>query len=104
MEKLLEKIDVYDIIGLFLSGSIISSITLFICKYYELNYFDFKQYNINITFLFIMTSYFVGLFFQEISSFIYKHFIYPNNKLLKKSLYPKNDDYYHLSNEEKNNY
>lgn len=38
---------------------------------------------------FLIISYFVGLVFQEISSILHKRIIYPENKLLRKTLYTK---------------
>lgn len=64
MDKVLDKLGIYDLLGVLLSGLIISTFTIVI--------FIFLNWNLKIqitdSFQFLIISYFVGLVFQELGS------------------------------------
>lgn len=64
MDKILEKLGVYDLIGVMFSGLIILLFTRYICVF-----LNFKLViDCNDTFQLLIISYFIGLVFQEIGS------------------------------------
>lgn len=89
MNKILDKMGIYDLFGVLLSGISMSSFTMLIMYYiYNIKSLNNQSLLINETLLFIIISYFLGVIFQEIGSFFYKNIIYKNNTLLKSVLTP----------------
>ena len=90
MNQILDKLGIYDLIGVLLSGISITFFTMIVI--WEGNP-DLLNINLRIQkdemVPFLIISYFVGLVFQEISSILHKRIIYPENKLLRKTLYTK---------------
>lgn len=90
MNQILDKLGIYDLVGVLLSGISITFFTMIVI--WEGNP-DLLNINLRIQkdemVPFLIISYFVGLVFQEISSILHKRIIYPENKLLRKTLYTK---------------
>ncbi|MDE6411218.1 MAG: hypothetical protein K2L02_01595 [Clostridia bacterium] len=86
MDKVLEKLGIYDLLGVLLSGLIMTVTTVIIC--YLINCYDFTGLLSEYIFIFIVISYIIGLIFQEVSSLIDKQFFHRNGKLLRNALRP----------------
>lgn len=68
MDKVLDKLGLYDIIAILLSGMVITAITNLIFSNVYSIALDSYGININDTFMFLIVSYFMGLLFQELGS------------------------------------
>lgn len=100
MNKILDNLGIYDLVGVLLSGIIICTFSLLVLHFvYKIN-IDIEL-QINETLTFLVLSYFFGLIFQECGSIIQK-IIYKNNALLKKALAVSDDSYILLTETEKN--
>lgn len=64
MDKILEKLGIYDLVVLLLTGMVILFITIKIIPYFNCN----CEMNIDDSFQFLIISYFVGMIFQELGS------------------------------------
>lgn len=64
MDKILEKLGIYDLIGVMFSGLIIALFTKYIYIFLNLN----SKIEVDDTFQLLIISYFIGLVFQEIGS------------------------------------
>lgn len=101
MSNILEKIGIYDLLAVLLSGICISTFTVLVLQFvYEISIDVNTQ--INETLLFFVVSYFLGLIFQEISSFIQKKILKRNNRLLQSALKTSNSSSFQLTDTEKN--
>ncbi len=101
MSDILEKFGIYDLLAVLLSGICISTFTVLVLQFvYEISIDVNTQ--INETLLFFVVSYFLGLIFQEISSFIQKKILKRNNRLLQSALKTSNSSSFQLTNTEKN--
>lgn len=68
LDKVLDKLGIYDILAILLSGMVIVTITsLLLSNIYEIKITNYGI-DMNNTFLFLLISYFVGLIFQELGS------------------------------------
>lgn len=101
MNKILERLGLYDLTVVLLTGMIISTFTAIISEYIfgcpEVG----KVLQTNETVRFLVVSYFVGLVFQEIGSVIQKYLIHRNNGVLKRALRTSDNLHYLLSQIEK---
>lgn len=85
MNKILDKLGIYDLIAILLSGISISTVTLLVAQFiYGIEFPEDLQ--INETLSFLVISYFVGLIFHEFSFVIQRLFTHGSNILLKKML------------------
>ena len=85
MNEILDKLGIYDLIAVLLSGISIFTFTVLILQWvYKFNLDATLQ--VSNTLIVLVLSYFLGLVFQEISSLIQKKFTHPGNKLLKEAL------------------
>lgn len=86
VDKVLDKLGIYDLIGVLLPGVIASAISLIIDE--ALLQFGMNQYlNTDNLLVFLIISYFVGVVLQELGSILMKC-CYGGEKLLKKALNP----------------
>lgn len=85
MSKILDKLGIYDLVAVLLSGISISTFTILVLQLIYKIQID-TNLQVNETLLFFVLSYFLGLIFQEISSFIQKKSTHKNNRLLKAAL------------------
>lgn len=86
-DKILSKLGIYDILVLFFTGSIMIIASKYINDIYKIINFDYDI--INNVYVFVGISYLVGVLFQETSSFISSHILYPNHKLFSRIFEPK---------------
>lgn len=101
MNKILDKLGVYDLIAVLLSGISISTISILVLQLVYKLPMDVNL-QVNETLSFLVLSYFLGLVFQEISSFIQKKSVHRNNGLLKAALRTSNNSHIVLTEVEKN--
>ena len=103
MESFFEKIGIYDLLAVFLSGACIILST--VCAWSIALQIPLKDISIFFTndysLMLVVASYFVGLVFQEIGSFVYKNWLCPNDTLLKKALNTFGTTHEHLTEVEK---
>lgn len=71
MSKILDKLGIYDLVAVLLAGISISTFTILVLQLIYKIPID-TNLQVNETLLFFVLSYFLGLIFQEISSFIQK--------------------------------
>lgn len=71
MNKILDKLGIYDLVAVLLSGISISTFSLLIMRIVYNKQVDLDL-QVNETLLFLVLSYFVGLIFQELGSFYRK--------------------------------
>lgn len=85
LNKILEKIGLYDLFVLLFTGVIALSTTIFMnWQVFDLDIFG--SITVEETFAFLLISYFVGLILHEVSSLLYKHIFYRGHKLLRKAV------------------
>lgn len=102
MSNILDKLGIYDLVGVLLTGICISIFSLFIFQIVYQHDFSFANITqTNETFSFLVASYFVGLIFQELGSICQRHIIYKNSQLLKKALKTSDTSHILLSSIEK---
>lgn len=100
MNKILDKLGVYDLVAVLLSGIGISTFSILVLQLiYKVSINVNLQVNETLTFF--VLSYFCGLVFQELGSLMEKKIIYKNNGLLKKALSTSNNSYIYLTQNEK---
>lgn len=100
MNKILDKLGVYDLIAVLLSGISISTFSVLVLQFVYKFPIDINL-QVNETLSFLVLSYFLGLVFQEISSFIQKKSSHKNNGLLKSALKTQKDSHIFLTEIEK---
>lgn len=101
MGEILNKLGIYDLVAVLLSGISIATFSIFALQFvYEIP-IDINLH-VKETLVFLVCSYFLGLIFQELGSFLHKKIIYRNNKLLKKTLKISENSYVLLTEKEKN--
>ncbi len=102
MNKILDKLGIYDLIAVLLSGISITIFTIFFAYFLcNIRSIVVNPFNINETLVFFVISYFIGLIFQEVSSFIEKRLLFRNHALLKIALNTSRRSYSHLTTIEK---
>lgn len=99
-DNIMNKLGIYDLIGVMYTGVAITAISLLLNKVLCITELRFDDNIINDTFLFFMVSYFIGIIFQEIGSFLIRYVLFRNNKLLSEALNAKDNDPYLMSKEE----
>lgn len=110
MDKVLDKLGLYDIIAILLSGMVIVMISsLLLLNVYKINIANYGV-DTNNTFVFLLVSYFTGLIFQELGSLFQEiicKFIknkslamYKISKHLNKEKYKKQISYRYISENE----
>lgn len=101
MNEILDKLGIYDLIAVLLSGICIFTFTVLILQWvYNLNLDATLQ--VSETLIVLVLSYFLGLVFQEISSTIQKKLTHPDNRLLREALKTDSTSHTLLTEEEKN--
>ena len=100
MSKILDKLGIYDLVAVLLSGISISTFTILVLQLIYKIQID-TNLQVNETLLFFVLSYFLGLIFQEISSFIQKKSTHKNNRLLKAALKTSSNSHIYLTDIEK---
>ena len=85
MSKILDKLGIYDLVAVLLAGISISTFTILVLQLIYKIPID-TNLQVNETLLFFVLSYFLGLIFQEISSFIQKKSTHKNNRSTKSRL------------------
>ena len=100
LDNILSRLGIYDLIGVLYTGTIISVTLWFINSVFDIVKLQFEVLDVNGTFLFIVVSYFLGLVFQEIGSFLSKSFFFRKNKLLHTAMVSKENDAYLMSDTE----
>lgn len=84
MNQIFDKLGIYDLVAVLLSGVCITVFSVLIEKvFFQSNILCLLKID---SFLFWIISYFVGLIFQECSSTLHKRVMYKNNKCLLKAL------------------
>lgn len=99
LDNILSRLGIYDLMGVLYTGTIISVTLWFINDLFNIVNFQFETLDVNGTFLFIVISYFLGLVFQEVGSFISKS-IFFRKKLLHIAMRSKENDLYLMSEAE----
>lgn len=100
MKEILDKLGIYDLVVVLLSGISISTFTILALQLiYKLPIDTYLQ--VNETLPFLVLSYFLGLIFQEISSFIQKKSTHESNYLLKEALRTSSNSHIYLTDIEK---
>ena len=84
MDKVLDKLGIYDILGVFIFGLCADCVVLLMVAFYvDFSYiYIFKDH----IFAYVLVSGIVGIVFQELSSLIFNRWIFRNNKLLKHAI------------------
>ncbi len=100
LDNVLNKLGLYDLMGVFYTGVIISVISWLVNNIFELVSLQIEGFAVNATFLFIVISYFLGLVFQEIGSFLSKVVFFRENKLLLGVLNSKENTSHSMSKAE----
>ncbi len=100
LDNILSRLGIYDLMGVLYTGTIISVTLWFINDLFNIVNFQFEALDVNGTFLFIVISYFLGLVFQEVGSFISKSIFFRKNKLLHIAMRSKENDPYLMSEAE----
>ncbi len=100
MNKILDKLGLYDLIAVLLSGISILTISIFVLQYVYKVSVDIDLM-VSDTLTFFVFSYFVGLIFQEFTSLIQKKLLYKDNALLKSALCTEEDSHTFLTKTEK---
>ena len=93
---MLNKLGVYDILAVLMSGIVISTFSAFILRYIYYIKIPF-EWRFNQIILILIASYFCGILFQESGSFIQKKLIFRKNGLLKKALSVEDNDHGRLT-------
>ena len=88
MGNILEKLGIYDLFVIFLSGAIITYITSLVCEKFFINKFPVS---VDETISFLILSFFVGTIFQEIGSLIFRKTFNVNKEILK-AIFINSDD------------
>lgn len=89
MGNILDKLGIYDLFVIFLSGAIITYITSFIWNIFSKEKFPFS---IDETMTFLVISMVIGMIFQEMGSLIYKFILNKKRRLLKNIFAKITDD------------
>lgn len=100
LDNILSRLGIYDLMGVLYTGTIISVTLWFINSVFDIVNLQFQALDINGTFLFIVISYFLGLVFQEVGSFLSKSIFFRKNKLLHTAMGSKENDPYLMSDAE----
>lgn len=103
MNQVLDKLGIYDLVAVLLSGICIVTFSAIADKaLFQSELLD--SLKIDDTLIFLVVSYFVGLLFQEVGSALQKEIFQKNNNLLKRALdTAKVPTHQFLTSEEKNN-
>lgn len=100
MDKILNKLGVYDIIGVLFTGICVTVIATFLeTKVYEsgiIEKFDLHHYGVT----FLVVSYMIGLLLQELGSFLYNEIFYGEDELLVSVFTENNNKRRSLTKEE----
>lgn len=100
MSRIFDKLGIYDLVAVLLSGICITTFSLFVDQIVVQSQLSIFL-KVEDTFSYLVISYFVGLVFQELSSLIHKQFIYKGNKLLLQVLNTSKKSHQTLTQEEK---
>lgn len=101
MGKILDKFGIYDLVAVLLSGISMSAFSILVLQLIYKIPID-TNLQVNETLLFFVLSYFLGLIFQEVSSFIQKICTHEKNRLLKSALKTSSNSHIYLTDIEKN--
>ena len=82
MSVILEKLGIYDLVAVLLTGINISIFTICVFKYIY-KYPIFMNWQIKESLFFLVISYFVGIIFQELGSIILKKVFFRNKIIWK---------------------
>ena len=85
LSKILDKFGIYDLVGVLLSGISISTLSLLVLQLVygiQVNI----ELHVSETLSFLVISYFLGLIFQELGSFVQKKITHTKNALLEEVL------------------
>lgn len=102
MNQALDKLGIYDLVAVLLSGVCITTFSLLAEKMFWKTQLLLDYLKVDDSILFLTISYFIGLVFQELSSILQKKITHRNNKLLLKALDTSKKSYPFLTQEEKN--
>lgn len=95
MSQILEKLGIYDLLAVLLSGISILTFTLLsldlVCN------IQIRSIEVNESIVFLVVSYFMGLIFQEVGSFIQNYALFKKNTLLDDALKAEDDSHIKLS-------
>lgn len=100
MSKMLEKLGVYDLVVILLTGSIILTLSIMYIQLTDIIELP-EDTQVSETFLFLVFSYFIGVVFQEIGSWICSLTIDKNNKIVCSTFQDLSNTRYHLSQDER---
>lgn len=100
LDNILSRLGIYDLMGVLYTGTIIAVTLWCVNGVFDIVKLQFDSLDVNGTFLFIVISYFLGLVFQEIGSFLSKSFFFRKNKLLHTAMGSKESDPYLMSEAE----
>lgn len=95
MSQILEKLGIYDLLAVLLSGiSILTFTLLSLDLVYNI---QIHSIEVNESIVFLVVSYFMGLIFQEVGSFIQNHALFKKNTLLDDALKAEDGSHIKLS-------
>lgn len=100
LDNILSRLGIYDLMGVLYTETIIAVTLWCVNGVFDIVKLQFDSLDVNGTFLFIVISYFLGLVFQEIGSFLSKSFFFRKNKLLHTAMGSKESDSYLMSEAE----
>lgn len=100
MNKIMDKLGIYDLVAVLLSGISILTFSLWVSEMVYNISVDINL-QVNETLSFIVLSYFLGLVFQELGSLIQKRVTHKNNGLLKTALKTSANSHMFLTEVEK---
>lgn len=101
MNEILDKLGIYDLIGVLLPGICISTFSLCILRYFNLEQLiSLSDFKISETVSFLIISYFLGVIFQELGSLVFNRMLHKNQKYLSSVLHTSKNNTYSLTREE----
>lgn len=99
MDKILERLGIYDLVAVLLSGMCMVVFSVFLTKFIW-NMDLSSILNLDETIYFLVISYFIGIVFQELGSNI-QHIIFSKNELLEDVFHSDSKEYVTLAEDEK---
>ena len=104
VNKVLSKLGIYDLIVVLFTGILICTLTIamIIISGFSNLFSIFASENLKsyTSLIFLISSYFIGLMFQEIGSYEQRYITNKDNKLLKRALHTEDNSYVFLTEKE----
>lgn len=96
---MLEKLGVYDLVVVLLTGSIILTLSIIYIQFTSIIELP-EVVQVSETLLFLVISYFIGIVFQEVGSWVCNLAIDKNHTIICSTLHDSRNSRYHLSQDE----